>query len=96
MLDIYAREQCIGVIISVGGQTPNNLALQLHHAGLNILGTSAIDIDRAEDRHKFSKLLDSIGVDQPSMARSAFSRSAMRWLLRRIPAIPSFSGHRKF
>ena len=65
VLDIYAREQCIGVIISVGGQTPNNLALQLHHAGLNILGTSAIDIDRAEDRHKFSKLLDSVGVDQP-------------------------------
>ena len=66
VLDIYAREQCIGVIISVGGQTPNNLALQLHHAGLNILGTSAIDIDRAEDRHKFSKLLDSVGVDQPA------------------------------
>ena len=65
VLDIYAREQCMGVIISVGGQTPNNLALQLHHAGLNILGTSAMDIDRAEDRHKFSKLLDSIGVDQP-------------------------------
>src|SRR5437868_9181438 len=65
VLDIYLREQCIGVIISVGGQTPNNLALQLHHAGLNILGTSAIDIDRAEDRHKFSKLLDSVGVDQP-------------------------------
>src|SRR5438552_770129 len=65
VLDIYAREQCMGVIISVGGQTPNNLALQLHHAGLNILGTSAMDIDRAEDRHKLSKLLDSIGVDQP-------------------------------
>jgi len=65
VIDIYAREQCIGVIISVGGQTPNNLALQLHHAGLKILGTSAMDIDRAEDRHKFSKLLDSIGVDQP-------------------------------
>ena len=95
VLDIYAREQCIGVIISVGGQTPNNLALQLHHAGLNILGTSAIDIDRAEDRHKFSKLLDSIGVDQPPW-REAFPRSAMRWLLRRKPAIPSFSGHRTF
>lgn len=65
VLDIYAREQCIGVIVSVGGQTPNNLALRLHHAGAKILGTSALDIDRAEDRHKFSKLLDSIGVDQP-------------------------------
>ena len=71
VLDIYAREQCIGVIISVGGQTPNNLALQLHHAGVKILGTSAMDIDRAEDRHKFSKLLDSIGVDQPPWREAA-------------------------
>ena len=65
VLDIYSRERCIGVIVSVGGQTPNNLALQLHHAGVNVLGTSPIDIDRAEDRHKFSTLLDTIGVDQP-------------------------------
>ncbi len=65
VLDIYAREKCIGVIVSVGGQTPNNLALQLHHAGVKILGTSPVDIDRAEDRHKFSTLLDTIGVDQP-------------------------------
>src|SRR5437870_7052911 len=60
VLDIYAREQCVGVIVSVGGQTPNNLALQLHHAGVKILGTSPIDIDCAEDRHKFSTLLDDI------------------------------------
>jgi len=71
VLDIYEREQCIGVIISVGGQTPNNLALQLHHAGVKILGTSAADIDGAEDRHKFSKLLDSIGVDQPPWREAA-------------------------
>ena len=71
VLDIYEREQCIGVIISVGGQTPNNLAVQLHHAGVKILGTSAVDIDRAEDRHKFSKLLDSIGVDQPPWREAA-------------------------
>ena len=71
VLDIYAREQCIGVIVSMGGQTPNNLALQLHHAGVKILGTSALDIDRAEDRHKFSKLLDSIGVDQPPWREAA-------------------------
>jgi carbamoyl-phosphate synthase large subunit len=66
VLDIYARERCIGVIVSVGGQTPNNLALQLHQAGITVLGTSPIDIDRAEDRHKFSTLLDTIGVDQPA------------------------------
>jgi carbamoyl-phosphate synthase large subunit len=66
VLDIYARERCIGVIVSVGGQTPNNLALQLYQAGINVLGTSPIDIDRAEDRHKFSTLLDTIGVDQPA------------------------------
>jgi carbamoyl-phosphate synthase large subunit len=65
VLDIYEREKCLGVIVSMGGQIPNNLALQLHEAGVRILGTSPIDIDRAEDRHKFSTLLDEIGVDQP-------------------------------
>jgi len=53
------------VIVSVGGQTPNNLATQLHEAGVRILGTSPVDIDRAEDRYKFSSLLDTLGVDQP-------------------------------
>jgi carbamoyl-phosphate synthase large subunit len=71
IFDIYARERCVGVIISVGGQTPNNLALKLHHLGLKILGTSAVDIDRAEDRHKFSKLLDDLGVDQPPWREAA-------------------------
>ena len=65
ILDIYEREGCIGVIVSVGGQIANNLALQLHEAGVHILGTSPVDIDTAEDRHKFSTLLDRIGVDQP-------------------------------
>ncbi len=71
VLDIYTREQCAGVIVSVGGQTPNNLALELHHAGVKILGTSPIDIDCAEDRHKFSTLLDTIGVDQPPWKEAA-------------------------
>jgi carbamoyl-phosphate synthase large subunit len=66
VMDLYERERCLGVIISVGGQIPNNLALQLHKAGARILGTSPVDIDCAEDRHKFSRLLDSIGVDQPA------------------------------
>ena len=65
VLEIYERERCLGVIVSVGGQIPNNLALELHEAGVRILGTSPIDIDRAEDRHKFSTLLDNISVDQP-------------------------------
>ncbi len=65
VLDVYERERCIGVVVSVGGQIPNNLALQLHEAGVRVLGTSPIDIDRAEDRHKFSSLLDEIGVAQP-------------------------------
>jgi carbamoyl-phosphate synthase large subunit len=66
LLAIYEREHCLGVIVSVGGQIPNNLALRLHEAGLRVLGTSPLDIDRAEDRHKFSTLLDTIGVDQPA------------------------------
>ena len=65
VLEIYEREKCIGVVVSVGGQIPNNIALKLHEAGVKVLGTSPMDIDRAEDRHKFSTLLDKIGVAQP-------------------------------
>ena len=65
VLEVYEREKCIGVIVSVGGQIPNNIALRLHEAGVKVLGTSPTDIDRAEDRHKFSTLLDTIGVAQP-------------------------------
>ena len=53
------------VVVSVGGQIPNNLAMPLHRVGVNIMGTSPENIDRAEDRHKFSAMLDSLGVDQP-------------------------------
>ena len=63
--DIYNLEKAAGVILSVGGQTPNNLSLSLHQNNLNILGTHPENIDRAEDRHKFSKLLDTLKVDQP-------------------------------
>ena len=66
VLDIYEFEQPDGIIISMGGQIPNNLALPLHHANCRILGTSPQDIDRAEDRHKFSSLLDKVGIDQPA------------------------------
>jgi carbamoyl-phosphate synthase large subunit/carbamoyl-phosphate synthase small subunit len=65
VLDIYDRENPEGVIVSVGGQIPNNLALPLYNCGVNILGTSPESIDRCEDRNKFSALLDTLGVDQP-------------------------------
>lgn len=65
VLDIVDLEQPFGVVVSVGGQIPNNLALHLHNFGVNILGTSAVDIDRAEDRHKFSTIVDQLGIDQP-------------------------------
>ena len=63
--DIYEKENPRGLIISMGGQIPNNLALKCQDYGLNILGTSPQSIDSAENRHKFSELLDELGVDQP-------------------------------
>lgn len=65
VLDILELENPYGVIVSTGGQIPNNLALRLDAQGVSILGTSAESIDRAEDRDKFSAMLDTIGVDQP-------------------------------
>ena len=63
--DIYEFEGADGIVVSVGGQQPNNIALKLANAGLNVLGTSATSIDAAEDRDKFSSLLDSLKIDQP-------------------------------
>ena len=65
VLDIYDIERSSGVIISMGGQTPNNIALPLHRQNVKILGTSPEMIDMAENRYKFSRMLDKIGVDQP-------------------------------
>ncbi len=65
VLDICEKEKPLGVIVSMGGQIPNNLALKLNNAGVKLLGTSALSIDNAEDRHKFSKLLDELQIDQP-------------------------------
>ena len=65
VMDILDLELPHGVILSVGGQIPNNLATRLDDAGINILGTSAKSIDNAEDRHKFSAMLDDLGIDQP-------------------------------
>lgn len=66
ILDIYQLESSSGVIISMGGQTPNNIALPLHRLNVNILGTSPEMIDGAENRYKFSRMLDRIEVDQPA------------------------------
>ena len=66
VLEIYRREKPLGVVLSVGGQVPNNLALGLAAAGVRILGTPAAGIDAAEDRHKFSRLLDKLEIDQPA------------------------------
>lgn len=65
VLDIIELENPHGVIVSTGGQIPNNLAMRLDEAKVNILGTTAKSIDNAEDRNKFSAMLDRIGVDQP-------------------------------
>ncbi|CDO53794.1 hypothetical protein DV495_001936 [Geotrichum candidum] len=66
VMDIYELEQSAGVVVSVGGQLPQNIALKLQDGGAKVLGTDPRDIDKAEDRHKFSSILDSIGVDQPA------------------------------
>jgi carbamoyl-phosphate synthase large subunit len=65
VLDITDLELPKGVIISTGGQIPNNLAIRLHNQKIPILGTSPLSIDRAEDRHKFSTMCDQLGIDQP-------------------------------
>ncbi len=65
VIEIFYKEQAYGVMISMGGQTANNLAIPLEQAGIRILGTPAKMIDNAEDRHKFSSLLDSLEIRQP-------------------------------
>ena len=65
VLDVLDLETPKGVIVSVGGQIPNNLAMKLHRQNVPILGTSPVSIDRAENRHKFSAMLDQLGIDQP-------------------------------
>ena len=65
VLDVIDLETPRGVIVSVGGQIPNNLAMKLHRQNVPVLGTSPLSIDRAENRHKFSGMLDHLGIDQP-------------------------------
>ncbi|TSD06284.1 MAG: carbamoyl-phosphate synthase large subunit [Parcubacteria group bacterium Greene0714_7] len=76
VLDIVQFEKIKGVVISTGGQVSNNLALPLHKSGVKILGTTPENIDRAEDRHTFSKLLDKLNIDQPGWAELTTRKAA--------------------
>jgi len=77
VLDIYQQDKSDGLIVSVGGQIPNGIALPLHDAGVNIMGTPAPMIDNAEDRNKFSAALDEIGVQQPAWQELTSTQSAL-------------------
>merc|ERR1719188_390882 len=93
VLDIAELEQPSGVIISVGGQTPNNLAVSLHEHGVKILGTSVEAIDTCENRFKFSKLCDSLRIDQPEWSEFTTVEEAFHFCKRAgFPALvrPSY------
>ncbi|MGZ4886133.1 MAG: carbamoyl-phosphate synthase (glutamine-hydrolyzing) large subunit [Candidatus Aminicenantales bacterium] len=76
VMDIYEKEKPLGILLSMGGQIPNNIALKCHQAGMRVLGTPPASIDRAENRYKFSKLLDELGVDQPEWKELRSAREA--------------------
>ncbi|GAA5952858.1 hypothetical protein JCM21900_004245 [Sporobolomyces salmonicolor] len=76
VMDIYELEGAEGVIVSVGGQLPQNIALRLKQTGVQVLGTDPEQIDNAEDRHKFSAILDANGVDQPDWVEASSVESA--------------------
>src|SRR6195952_537665 len=80
VMDIYELEAASGVVVSVGGQLPQNIALRLQESGgATVLGTDPKDIDKAEDRHKFSQILDDIGVDQPAWKELTSIKDAERF-----------------
>jgi carbamoyl-phosphate synthase large subunit len=79
VLDVLEMESPEGVIVSMGGQVPNNLAMKLHNADVIILGTSPIRIDNAESRHKFSEILDKLNVDQPDWTEVTSLDAAKRF-----------------
>ncbi|MBR9699871.1 carbamoyl-phosphate synthase (glutamine-hydrolyzing) large subunit [Candidatus Woesearchaeota archaeon] len=82
VLDIYEKEKPLGLIVSMGGQIPNNLAAKLHERKVPILGTSPDSIDNAENRHKFSRLLDDLGIDQPEWKELSSIKEAKRFVKR--------------
>lgn len=77
VLDIYEKEAANGVIVSVGGQLPNNIALSLHNNGANVLGTHPSKIDNCEDRDQYSSMLDKIGVKQPDWSSFVDGKDAI-------------------
>lgn len=79
VMDICDLEAPSGVIVSVGGQLPNNIAMKLHLCGVPIIGTTAENIDSAENRKKFSRLLDRAGIDQPLWKELDSVQAAMKW-----------------
>ena len=79
VLDIYEKENAKGVVISMGGQIPNNLALPLYHAGVTVMGTSPLMIDKAEDREKFSTIIDNLGLQQAEWKELKDMTSALRF-----------------
>lgn len=79
VLDIYEFESPNGIISAVGGQLPQNIALELHEYGLNVLGTSPIDVDKCENRSKFSAILDSLGISQPKWSSLTSIESAFEF-----------------
>jgi len=76
VMDIYGFEKCKGVILSMGGQIANNIAMSLHRKQVKIIGTNPENIDNAENRFKFSRMLDDIGIDQPKWRELTTSSSA--------------------
>jgi len=79
ILDIYEKENPLGVVASVGGQIPNNLALKLVNSGVKLLGTSGESIDQAEDRSKFSALLDRLAIPQPEWSKLTTTEEARKF-----------------
>lgn len=79
VMDIYNIERPEGVIVSVGGQIPNNIAMDLHRKSVKVFGTSPESIDRAENRYKFSRMLGEIGVDQPKWKELTTFKEAMKF-----------------
>lgn len=79
VLDIVDRENPKGVVVSVGGQLPQNIALKLHECGVPVMGTSPVQIDRAEDRYKFSQMLDRLGIDQPEWKELSSKEEAIEF-----------------
>ncbi|RXK39757.1 carbamoyl-phosphate synthase arginine-specific large chain [Tremella mesenterica] len=76
VMDIYELEGAEGVVVSVGGQLPQNIALRLKQTGVKVLGTDPEQIDNAEDRHKFSSILDAAGIDQPAWTEATSLKAA--------------------